>query len=270
MKAARLRLAAVAGAVLIGLMTAPAAWAGRDCEAQAPTAVSAQRGLELAERTLRALDASGAQVVVIARAGQDLSRYGLRWSHLALAYREPGGRDTRDAWRVVHKLNHCGRDTADVYRQGLGEFFLDDPHDYEAAWVVPDAELQRRLLALLQDNGRVSRLHTRAYNMVAYPWAQRYQQSNQWLIETLASAAEPDAHTRERAQAWLQFKGYQPGVLRIDTFTRLGARLSSANISFDDHPNPKRFAGRIETVTADSVFEWLQRAGLAGAVQVQR
>ena len=41
--------------------------------------------------------------------------------------------------------------------------------------------------------------------------------------------------------------------------------LPAANIAFDDHPNDKRFSDRIETVTVDSVFEWLQRAGLGAA-----
>lgn len=36
------------------------------------------------------------------------------------------------------------------------------------------------------------------------------------------------------------------------------------------HPNEKHFADRIETVTVDSVFAWLQRAQLAGATVVLR
>ncbi len=43
--------------------------------------------------------------------------------------------------------------------------------------------------------------------------------------------------------------------------------MTSANIAFDDHPNDKRFADRIETVTVDSVFDWLQRSGLGQPVQ---
>ena len=48
---------------------------------------------------------------------------------------------------------------------------------------------------------------------------------------------------------------------------RLGARAGSANVAFDDHPNEKRFADRIETVTVDSVLDWLKRSGLASAPQ---
>jgi len=263
---------------LAAALVATTAHAGRSCEARLPQAVSVVRGMDLAERTARALDASGAEVVVLARAGQDLSTYGLRWSHIGLAYKETsdtGGRWREGGkgpavWRVVHKLNQCGSARADLYRQGLGEFFLDDPWEYRAGFAVLAPEVQMKLHALLHDNFNVQRLHQADYNMLAYPWAQRYQQSNQWAIETLAMAMEPGAGTRERAQAWLQFKGYQPSTLRLGAMTRLGARLTAANIAFDDHPSDKRYSDRIETVTADSVFEWLQRAELAGPVQVLR
>lgn len=241
------------------LLAAAACQAGRSCEARPPEAQTVQRAMTLAEHVAQRLDDSGAQVVAIARAGQDLSRWGLRYSHMGFAYRE--GR----VWRVVHKLNHCGSGEAAVYRQGLGEFFLDDLHEYQAAIAVLAPEVQARLLPVLQDNRQLARLHTPAYNMVAYPWSVTYQQSNQWLLETLAMAQDPAAATRARAQAWLQLQGYEATALRLTAFTRLGARITAANIAFDDHPNAKRFSDRIETVTVDSVFAWLQRSGLGAA-----
>lgn len=251
----------VAIVVVLCLALPIAAQAGRSCEAHKMTTRMVESGLNMAEKVRQALDASGEHVVLLARAGQDLSRYGLRYSHLGFAYREPDGAGGA-RWRVVHKLNACGSAEADLWRQGLGEFFLDDPWKYEAAWVALQPDLQARLLPLLMDDARVQQLHARPYSMLAYPWARRYQQSNQWAIETLALAVEPGIAGREQAQAWLQFKGYQPTTLTLGTFTRLGARVTSANIAFDDHPNEKRFSDRIETVTVDSVFAWLQRSGL--------
>ncbi len=255
-------------AVCLLVLVALPAWAGRSCEARLPDALAVQRGLELAQRTDAALRATGARVVVLARAGQDLTKYRLHWSHLGFAYRDGEADDA--PWRVLHKLNDCGSATADLHRQGLGEFFLDDPHEYRTAMAVLTPELQARLLPLLQDNRSARRLHTAAYSLVAYPWAQRYQQSNQWAIETLALAAEPAAGTRERAQAWLRLQGYEPSVLRLSPLVRLGARLTSANVAFDDHPDAKRYRDRIETVTADSVFTWLENSHLATPVQVVR
>ncbi len=247
-------------ATACAIALSPTAHAGRNCEAQPASAEQVQRGLGLAVRTQAALDATQAQVVVLARAGQDLRRYGLRYSHLGLAYRSAQG------WRVLHKLNHCGSGRAELWRQGLAEFFLDDPFEYRAGLVVLSAPVQAALWPLLQDNTRSAALHTPAYNMLAYPWAQTYQQSNQWAIETLAFAlALQDPllpASRERAQAWLKLQGYQPTTLRLGALTRLGARATSAHIAFDDHPNEKRFADRIDTVTVDSVFAWLHSSGL--------
>ena len=246
-------------------LAAPAAQAGRSCDAAAPSAAGVAQSMTLAEHTARWLDASGAQVVVLARAGQDLSRYGLRWSHLGFAYRD--GR----VWRVAHKLNACGTAEGQLFRQGLGEFFLDDPFRYEAGVAVLSPEVQARLLPLLSDNRRLATLHEPAYSMVAYPWAQTYQQSNQWAIETLALAMDPaDVTGRAGAQDWLKWRGYQPTTLNIGPMTRLGARLSSNHIAFDDHPAARRFSDRIDTVSADSVFAWLARSGLGGALSVVR
>jgi hypothetical protein len=241
----------------------PTAHAGRSCEARPVTARVIESGMTLAQRTAQALDAeyarSGARVVLLARAGQDLTKYGLRYSHLGFAYRTPEG-----PWRVLHKLNQCGTATASLYRQGLGEFFMDDLWRYEAAWVVPAASLQEGLYARLTDPQKSTELNVRDYNMVGYPWSGRYQQSNQWALEVFAASQEGGIRDREQARAWLRFKGYQPSVLRIGTLERLGGRVGMANVAFDDHPPEQRYAGRIETSTVDSVFQWMPRAGLSG------
>jgi hypothetical protein len=270
---ARIPTPAMTLAIAAALLVAQPAQAGRSCEVKKPTLATMERGLTLAERTHQALEAeharSGTQVVFLARAGQDLSKYGLRYSHLGIAYRSRNAQGAA-AWRVLHKLNHCGSSVSAIYRQGLGEFFLDDLWRFEAAWVIPTPALQTQLFAMLQDEQRALRLHHRPYSIVSYVWGQRYQQSNQWAIETLAQAAEPGMFNRSQAQAWLQFKGYQPTTLRLGPLTRMGARASSANVAFDDHPDAKRFTDRIETVTVDSVFQWLQRSGLGGATAVVR
>lgn len=254
------RLACAAALVSI----CAAAHAGRSCENKPLSVSTIERSLSLAQRVARRLDESGADVAVLARIGQNLSEYHLRYSHMGFVYRDG------KAWRVVHKLNQCGSARASLYRQGLGEFLLDDLYEYEAAIVVLAPEVQARLLPALRDNARVAQLNTPAYNMLAYPWALKYQQSNQWALETLAMTQDRGAVTRERAQAWLKLQGFEPTTLRISAFKRLGARVMAANIAFDDHPNEKRFSDRIETVTVDSAFAWLARSGLGGAPQAIR
>ena len=264
-----LRSAGWAGWALALSLLASAAEAGRPCDERAPLVDAVERGMALAQATRQRLDASGARVVLLARAGQDLRQYGLNWSHFGFAYLADDGQGAT-VWRIVHELNHCGTADSALYRQGLGEFFLDNPYRYEAAFVVPSVEVQQRLLSILVDKSAVARLHNPHYSVVAYAWAEQYQQSNQWAIETLAMAMEPAATSRHRAQAWLQLRDYRPTTLHLGPLTRLGARISRANVAFDDHPNEKRFSDRIETVTVDSVFEWLQRSQIGGTPQLIR
>lgn len=288
MSRARLMVRLAAG--MLAAAIAGAALAGQACDTTPPDTAAVTRALNLAERVQQSLDATDAQVVIIARAGQDLSKYGLNWSHLAFAYREdmPAPAPTlsphgarlgminaprtdgypvprpHGTWLIAHKLNTCGTAEAAVYRQGLAEFFLDTPFRYEAAYVIPSPEVQGALMQVLANDRRLVQWHSPAYSVVAYPWSTRYQQSNQWALETLAGALDPAANTRARAQAWLQLHDYQPTVLHIDALTRLGGRMTRANVAFDDHPNSKRYSDHIETVTVESMFDWMQRQGIAG------
>ena len=242
-----------------------AAYAGRSCEQKPLTADAVVRGMTLAEQTRQALDASGQNLVLLGRVGQDLRKYGVHYSHLAFAYREADGHGGA-VWRVLHKLNDCGSDNAAIYRQGLGQFFLSDPFRYEAAFVAPDSAMQAALLPVMTDRQRALAMHRRPYSMVSYAWSDRYQQSNQWVLETMAAAMLPAGASRQQAQAWLMMQAYAPAVLHLSALERLGGRVTAANIAFDDHPPAKRYAGQIETVTADSVFRWMQRTRPGTAV----
>ncbi|NMG75671.1 DUF2145 domain-containing protein [Aromatoleum diolicum] len=257
-----LRAAITALLVAVATWLAPPALAGQPCTERRLTADELVRSLELAARTAAALERSGARAAIVARAGQDLREWGLRYSHIAIAYRDGDAAGGHGAWRVVHKLNHCGSDRASLFRHGLAEFFGEDLYDFEAGIVTLEPAAGAVLAARLRDNFTVARLHEPRYNMLAYAWATRYQQSNQWALETLAHVLEPAATDRHRAQAWLRLRGYQPTTLHINAVRRLGARVGSANIAFDDHPAARRFSDRIDTVTADSAFDWLMRSGL--------
>ena len=100
------------GAMLLAAVTT--AEAGRSCEQRAPTTEALSKSLDLAVKTQGALDASGAEVALVARVGRDLSKYGLRFSHFGVAWRDhPDGR-----WSVVHKLNECESSRSAIYAEG--------------------------------------------------------------------------------------------------------------------------------------------------------
>lgn len=246
-------------------LAAPAAFAGAACSDAPPTPESVRKGLQLAYKTYEALEKSGQPLALIGRIGSDLSKHKLRYSHMGMVWRDhPKGR-----WMVVHMLNHCGSADSALYDEGLGNFFNDDPFAYETIIAFPGAENQERLIKAL-GTALPASLFTPQYSMVAYPWATKYQNSNQWLVEVLAAAWAPPGTVfgRSQAQAWLKQAGYQPTLLRIGPLERLGGRMFRANIAFDDHPNELRFSDRIYTVTVESIIEFVQRIDPATRVMV--
>jgi len=246
---------AVLAVAALGLLAAACrAHAGQACEQRPLAAHEVVRSMDLAQRTVQALDASGAQVALVSRAGQDLSRYGLRYSHMGIAVREhPAGR-----WTVVHELNDCGTAASGLYNEGMGNFFLTDLYRFEAQLVIPGPELQARLARVVASRTPV-RLHEPNYNMLAYVYATKYQNSNQWVLENLAAAAAPggQVETRAEAQEWLRSIGYRPPTIEIPAAVRLGARMFRANVAFDDHPFERRMAGQIDTVSTEGVLRLL-------------
>lgn len=231
------------------------AMAGRGCEPREPHVTEIETALTLGMRVQDVLAASGAQVALVARVGQDLSRFGLTYSHAAFALRDhPMGR-----WAVVHLLNECGTDRSSLHDEGLGAFFL-DVHRPEALVVVPSAALQDRLVRVLGSQ-TASQLHEPRYNMLSYPFTPRYQNSNQWLLEVFAAANATDIAVSSRQQAvdWLKATGYRPRTIELGTLTRLGGRMFRANIAFDDHPFGRRMAGHIDTATVESIVSFMQQ-----------
>ena len=254
------RLTAVLLAALLGAM-APAAMAGQSCEQRPVTAAQLSHALSLAERVHARLAAHDTDIAILARVGSDVSAYGLRWTHAGLVYRVDGAQ----GWRVLHKLNYCGRDSADLYRQGLANFFLDDPEEWRAWLLIPGADLQRQIAAALR-TGAAQALNEPRYSMIAYPFALRFQNSNQWLLELLAVAADPSqAADRSSAQRWLRRTGYEPGSVAITPFKRFGASVARPNISFNDHPLADRLQGSYKLVTVESLEQYLRGQGALAA-----
>ncbi len=242
--------------LLCALASAPAR-AGRSCEERLLKQESAVQAMELAAKTMKTLESSGARFAYIARVGQDLSKYGLRYSHMGLLWREhPKGR-----WLVVHELNGCGTAQSELFDEGLANFFMDDMFAFETRLLFPSEAEQDKLQQLFSQR-RTTLMHWPNYNMVAYPFSTKYQNSNQWVLETYAAAhldSTVGSDPRAAAQAWLKQHGYRPTTLQIGALTRLGGRMFRANVAFDDHPFDRRMAGQIDSVTVDSVYQFLQQ-----------
>lgn len=89
--------------------------------------------MSTAQRVTGELETKGVQMAIVGRVGQDLSKYGLHYSHVGFIYRERSGQP----WRIAHLLNDCGSNRSDLWYEGVGNFFLDDLFAYDALVLVP-------------------------------------------------------------------------------------------------------------------------------------
>ncbi len=251
-------------ALLLCLLLAPAiTLAAPSCTERHPTPAATAAMFDVAQTATEALDAlDGVDLVLIARGGQDLSRYGLRHSHVAFAVREADGQ-----WRTLHLLNQCKSPESALFREGLGNFIGETGTHTDLRVGVPSPALRAALKTMLGEPGIQARaLHEPRYSVVAYPFSTEYQNSNQWVLEVLAAAM---AHNddgrllvrRAQVQDWLKEQKYTPSSLHIGVGKRLGARFFVANAATTDHPASERISGNYSVVTVESVFDFLQQRG---------
>lgn len=238
----------------VSLLASPAVQAGKSCGESTVDATELMQALELAEQTRQVMLKTGASTAIIARVGQDLSGYGLRYSHLGMLYQTQPGQ-----FSVLHELNECGSDQSGLYREGLGNFFLDDVFAFEVLILIPPAEAQPKIQQLLQSETAIQAHHSK-YNMLAYPFDLTYQNSNQWGLELLSHVLSPTAlPNRKAVQQWLQQQKYQPGVIEVGPLSRIGATVFRSNVSFTEHPLKQRLSGAYQVVTVESVDSFLQQ-----------
>lgn len=242
--------------VLVLLMAAGTAFAGQPCPEKPADKRLQMRNLELGTKVRDTLEQTGASIAYVARAGIDLTRYGLVFSHVGLAWRDhPKGR-----WFTYHLLNTCGTASSELIDQSLEDFYNVDLFSHDALVVVPSAELQAKLLKAFF-SPIAPTLHERAYSMISSPWSVMYQSSNQWVLEVSAAALAPENAVQNRLQAqnWLKANGYQPFRARVGGALVLGSRLFSPHVRFDDHSEQEAREGVYLTTTADSAVDFVQR-----------
>jgi len=231
----------VAGALL--LFACATAWAGLPtfCDrADKVTATDQDRVLRFAAAVKDELARSGSSVALVARAGLDLRRVGLLYSHAGIALKDsPGG-----PWAVRQLYYACDESRPLLFDQGMSGFVLgaDAPtHGHVALLFPPDADGARLERAALDKPLALALLGER-YSANAYAFGTRYQNCNQWVAELLAfawgdlDAAAPPAHARTRAQAWLRARDYAAAPVRIPSHRLMFAGQFVPFLHVNDHP----------------------------------
>lgn len=257
---------AVAGAAKAGSSTSGAS---RFCDRALPLSATQQdRLLRFAAVVREELATTDGGIALISRSGLDLSRFGIRYSHAALAWRADSG-----AWSARQLYYACDESRPRIFDQGLAGFAMgtDDPAlGYVSLLRLPAAAAPPLLDALL-DTPRVLHLLAGQYSANAYAYSLAYQNCNQWLVELLAVAwagMTDGADLRARAQRWLQTEGYQPAPVEVGSPWLMLASYFIPLVHLGDHPEADRAALRLR-VSLPSSIEAFMRRRLPGSERVE-
>lgn len=252
------------------LLTASAgAWAGLPtfCERSSDISAADQdRVLRFAGAVKDELARSGARVALIARAGLDLSRFGLLYSHAGIALRDnPGGR-----WAVRQLYYACDEARPQLFDQGISGFALgaDAPSRGHIALLFPPEEDAAPLEQAALDKRLSLSLLAGQYSANAYAYGTRYQNCNGWVAELIASAwgrlqADDGEETRQdarrRAQRWLHDHGYMAGPVKIPSHWMMFAGQFVPLVHLNDHPLEDAHALALHVSVPASIEAFVRR-----------
>jgi hypothetical protein len=210
------------------------------------------------------LEASGARLAIVARAGLDLRRFGQRYSHSGFSLRDnPNG-----PWSVRQLYFDCTEKRPRLFDEGIAGFIV-GAGEQHIGWfsvvLLPGAEAP--LEGAVRDNRRALKLLGATYSANAYAFGSRYQNCNQWVAEMLGIAwggVGDGDDPRGDAQRWLAAEGYVPTRFesRNPLMIWLGATLPWLHA--DDHPERDLADGRFRVSMPESI-EAFVRARVPGA-----
>jgi hypothetical protein len=223
-------------------------------------AADQDRVLRFAGAVKAELERSGAGVALIARAGLDLSRFGLLYSHAGVALRDnPGG-----PWAVRQLYYACDQSRPLLFDQGIAGFALgaETPQHGHVALLFPPPEQGATLQRAALDKRLALALLGQRYSADAYAFGTRFQNCNQWVAELIASAwggtgAEDAA--RDRAQAWLRAQHYEAGPVRIPSHWMMFAGQFVPLLHVVDHPLDDVYALALRVSTPDAIEDFVHR-----------
>lgn len=251
------------GAALLALCASGGAWAGLPTFCERPrevTAADQDRVLRFAGAIKAELDRSGERVALISRAGIDLSRFKLLYSHAGIALKDnPGG-----PWAVRQLYYACDEARPRLYDQGVAGFALgaEAPSNGHVALLFLPGEKAEPLARAALDKPLALSLLAGQYSANAYAFGTRYQNCNGWVAELIASAwsgATGGDATRERAQDWLRAQGYTAGPVRIPSHLLMFAGQFVPLVHMHDHPAEDLHALALRVSVPDAIEDFVHR-----------
>ncbi len=262
-----------AGLAFAGVLGLPAAAQAQSfglCERTQPLSAADQDLiLRFTALVMRELAASGADTALVSRAGTDLSRFGLRYSHAGIALKDnPAG-----AWSVRQLYYVCDESRPRLFDQGLAAFLLagksGGTHVVSIVTLPASARTaEQPLVHRMLDSRTALALLSPRYSANAYAFGLTYQNCNQWIAEMMAAAWDPSfdgvdgsgtGYNRARAQRWLREAGYAPTDVQVGSQGLMFIGQWIPLLHVDDHPLDDLYALRMQVSLPASLEIFLRQ-----------
>lgn len=234
-----MRRAALALATIASLWGTVAQAASLQLCDRAPklSATQQDRLLRVAALVKQTLDASGHSVALVARAGLDLSRFNVRYSHAGISLKA----NANGAWSVRQLYYACDDARPRLFDQGIAGFLMgsESPSEGYLSMVLLPERAGTALAQTALNPQLALDLLAADYSANAYAFSTRYQNCNQWVMELMASAwghLDPNQPARLAAQRWLLAQGYAPKPVDVGSHALMLAAHFAPLIHVEDHP----------------------------------
>jgi hypothetical protein len=224
------------------------------------TAADQDRVLRFAGVVKQELDRSGEDVAIVVRAGLDLSRFGLLYSHAGIALKsEDGG-----AWTVRQLYYACDESRPRLFDQGMSGFALgaETPGRGHVSLLFLPPGQAAPLARAATDKPLALALLAGRYSANAYAFGTRFQNCNQWVAELIASAwghLDGGGDARARAQAWLRDQAYVAGPVRVPSHWLMFAGQFVPLLHVADHPVDDQYALALQVSIPDAIEAFVRR-----------
>ena len=247
----------IAACLALGFNAAAQAGGMMFCDRPAKVTATAQdHVLRFSAVVKEELERSGATAAVVSRAGLDLARFGLRYSHAGLALKS----NPNSPWSVRQLYYACDEARPRIFDQGMAGFVLgaEQPTEGHLSIVLLPEEQGAALQAAALDDKTPLGLLAGDYSANAYAYSTRYQNCNQWLVEMIASAWGAATAKREEAQRWLNERGYEAEPVNVGRPLILAAHFVPM-VHVLDHPDDDLRAATMRVSMPSSIEHFVRR-----------
>ena len=249
-------ISAMTGAVVICLATMTGATAGSSQAGFKPMPV--ETVAPFAREVEETLAERGVHVALVGRVGRDRSELpdGIEYTHMGFwVYSDIQAEDgsVRRGYRVYNLYQRGAEpDVSDLVQDGPVDF-LSGAVQLEAAIIIPDPKLQKKLISVMSSPD-YRKMHNPNYSLLSNPDTNTYQNCTEFTLNVLMAALYgTDDIGRIKTNIRAHFA---PQPIRISGFKRVLGPMFMDGVAMDDHGN------QVRTATFGTISRFMTQHGL--------